>query len=148
MKKLFRSMTFPAVLAACLLAGACSNSNNQAPDSTVQAVTDGNFQKEVMESDTPVLVDFWATWCGPCRMYGPIVDKVAEEYKGRLKVVRVDVDQNPNLSRTYQIRAIPASFVIQKGTVVKNWVGLVSEDDVRQQLDQILPPASSTSSHS
>jgi thioredoxin 1 len=148
MKKMFRSMVLPAALTACLAAGACSKSNNQAADSNVQAVTDGTFQKEVMESDAPVLVDFWATWCGPCRMYGPIVDKVADEYKGRLKVVRVDVDQNPNLSRTYQIRAIPASFVIQKGNVVRSWVGLVSEDDVRQQLDQVLSTASPTSSHS
>jgi thioredoxin-like negative regulator of GroEL len=81
-------------------------------------------------------------------MYGPIVDKVAEEYKGRLKVVRVDVDQNPNLSREFQINAIPASFLFQKGNVVNHWAGLVSEDDVRQQVEQVLSQAVTTGTHS
>ncbi len=128
-------------LTICFSVGACSKANSNSAESSnpdVPAVTEGSFQKEVVESDKPVLVDFWATWCGPCRMYGPIVDKVAEEYKGRLKVVRIDVDQNPNLSRNYQIQAIPASFIMQKGKVVKNWVGLVSEEDLKQQIDQVL----------
>ncbi len=146
MNRLFRSTAYLAVFSACFALGACSQSNNQ--DSVVAAVTDSSFQKEVLESDIPVLVDFWATWCGPCRMYGPIVDQVAEEYKGRLKVVRVDVDQNPNVSRAYQIRAIPATFVIQKGSVVRSWVGLVPENDVRQQVDQILSSSSAAPSHS
>ncbi len=146
MNRLFRSTAFPAVLTACLVLGACSRANTS--DSNVAAVTDGSFQKEVLDSDMPVLVDFWATWCGPCRMYGPIVDQIAQEYKGRLKVVRVDIDQNPNLSRAYQVRAIPSTFVIQKGSVVRSWVGLASENDVRQQLDQILSAPSPASSHS
>ncbi len=147
MKRCIRYAFFPAALGVCLVVGACSQSGSQASD--VPAVTDGSFQKEVVESDVPVLVDFWATWCGPCRMYGPEVDKVAKEYKGRLKVVRVDVDQNPGLSRNYQVRAIPASFIIQKGNILKSWVGYISEDELRQQIDQTLPPASSTApSHS
>ena len=113
MKKMPRYVFLLAVLAAFLIVGACSKSNNESSNPDVPAVTDGSFQKEVIESDEPVLVDFWATWCGPCRMYGPLVDKVAEEYKGRLKVVRVDVDQNPTLSRNYRILFEPARSDLQ-----------------------------------
>lgn len=148
MKRFFRLAVLPTILLACLFATACSTSKDPRADTDVLAVTDGTFKHEVAEADMPVLVDFWATWCGPCRMYGPIVDKVAKEYKGRVKVVRVDVDQNPNLSRAFQVQAIPASFIIQKGAVVKKWVGLVSEDEVRQQLDQTLPPAGGANTHS
>jgi thioredoxin 1 len=143
MKKIFQYGLLVTALAICGWMGACSKSGSQASNSNVTAVTDGSFQKEVIESDVPVLVDFWATWCGPCRMYGPEVDKMADEYKGRLKVVRVDVDQNPNVSRNYQVRAIPASFIIQKGNIVKSWVGYIPEEDLRQQIDQVLPPSHS-----
>ena len=148
MKRILPGGFLPAILAACLAFGACSKSSTNSTEASnpdVPAVTDGSFQKEVMESDKPVLVDFWATWCGPCRMYGPIVDKMAEKYKGRLKVVRIDVDQNPGLSRNYQIQAIPASFIIQKGSVIKSWVGLISEDDLKQQIDQVLAASPSHS---
>lgn len=148
MKKMPRYVFLLAVLAAFLIVGACSKSNNESSNPDVPAVTDGSFQKEVIESDEPVLVDFWATWCGPCRMYGPLVDKVAEEYKGRLKVVRVDVDQNPTLSRNYRIQAIPASFIIQRGNVLKSWVGYISEEDLKQQIDQVLSPSGAAPSHS
>lgn len=104
----------------------------------VEAVTDSDFQKEVIESKKPVLVDFWATWCGPCRIYGPTVDKVAKDYAGRLKVVRVDIDQNPKLARSFQIQAIPASFIIKNGKVVNSWVGLVSEDEVKANVKQVV----------
>ncbi|HJT24188.1 MAG TPA: thioredoxin, partial [bacterium] len=142
-----RYLLASSLLVSCLAVGACSKSNGESSNPDVPAVTDASFQKEVIESDKPVLVDFWATWCGPCRMYGPIVDKMAEEYKGRLKVVRVDVDQNPNLSRNYRIQAIPASFIMQKGNVVKAWVGLVTEDDVKQQIEQVLSSGSAAPSH-
>ena len=139
MKNVLRCLLVSALLVSCWAVGACSKSNSEASNPDVPAVTDATFQKEVLEADKPVLVDFWATWCGPCRMYGPIVDKMAEEYKGRLKVVRVDVDQNPTLSRNYRIQAIPASFIMEKGNVVKSWVGLISEDDLKQQIEQVLP---------
>lgn len=143
MREKLRRLSIPILLLSCLTIGACSKSGNEASNPDVPAVTDASFQKEVIEADKPVLVDFWATWCGPCRMYGPIVDKMAEEYKGRLKVVRVDVDQNPTLSRNYRIQAIPASFIMEKGNVVKSWVGLISEDDLKQQIEQVLSPSHS-----
>ena len=106
----------------------------------VKAVTESTFQAEVIESKKPVLVDFWATWCGPCRMYGPIVDKVAKDYSSRLKVVRIDVDQCPQLARSFQIDAIPASFLFKKGKVVRSWIGLISEQDLKAGLNQEIKP--------
>jgi len=108
----------------------------------VKNVTDASFTSDVENSSNPVLVDFWATWCGPCRMFGPIVDKLAEEYQGRLKVVRVDIDQNPGLARNFGIRAIPTSLLFKKGKVVKGWVGLVSEDDLKVEVDKVVKKAS------
>lgn len=107
----------------------------------VKNLFDGTFSKEVVKSGKPVLVDFWATWCGPCRMFGPIVDQVAEDYKGRLKVCRVDVDQNPGLSQTFQVRAIPTSILFKNGKVVKMWVGLVSGEDLKVEIDKVLKKA-------
>jgi thioredoxin 1 len=109
--------------------------------SGVLAVGDSSFKKEVMDSQMPVLVDFWATWCGPCRMYGPIVDRLALDYQGRLKVVRVDIDQNPQLTQDFQITGIPNSILFQKGRIVKAWVGLVSEDELKGTVDQVVGPA-------
>ncbi len=131
-------MFLTIVMVMGFVMGGCSQTQNS--ESDVLAVTDGTFQQEVVNSDKPVLVDFWATWCGPCRMYGPIVDQVAKDYKGRLKVVRVDVDHNPSLSKFFQITAIPNSLLIQKGKVLQNWVGLVSENDLKVVLDKVLPP--------
>lgn len=100
--------------------------------------TDDSFQKDVLNSKVPVLIDFWATWCGPCRMYGPVVDEVAKDYGNKLKVCRVNVDDNPNLDRQFNISAIPATFVLKKGKVVKNWVGVISPDMLREQLKGVL----------
>ncbi len=104
----------------------------------VRVVTDSSFDSYVLKSKKPVLVDFWATWCGPCRMYGPIVDRVATDYKGQLKVARVDVDQNPLLSQDFKIQAIPSTFVFENGKVVRRWVGFISEKDLRNELDSLL----------
>jgi thioredoxin len=129
----------------------CSKNGGGAVQSTsedVQTVTEGTFQKEVLASNEPVLVDFWATWCGPCRMFGPIVDQVAKEYEGRLKVCRVDIDQNPSLARTFKITAIPNSLLFEKGQLVHTWVGLVPEYELKDEIEKILARSQPAESHS
>ena len=81
-------------------------------------LTDGNFEQEVLKSDQPVLVDFWAEWCGPCRMIGPVVEEMAGEYDGKAKIGKVNVDSNPEVSVKYGIRSIPALLIFKNGEVV------------------------------
>ncbi len=102
------------------------------------AVTDETFQTEVIESDLPVLVDFWAAWCGPCQMVAPILDKLAEEYAGRVKIAKVDVDANPGLSQTFQIRSIPNLMLIKNRTIVFNQPGALMEPQLREILDKLI----------
>ncbi|HEY4644494.1 MAG TPA: thioredoxin [Bacteroidota bacterium] len=88
-------------------------------------ITDGNFEQEVLKSNLPVLIDFWADWCAPCKMVAPIVEEVAKEYDGKLKVGKLDVDANPQVSMTYGIRSIPTLLVFQDGRVVEQIIGAV-----------------------
>ena len=87
------------------------------------AVTDASFDKDVLQSDTPVLVDFWAEWCGPCRLVGPILEEIAGEHRDKLRVVKLNIDENPNVARDYQIMSIPTMSVFQGGKIVKTIVG-------------------------
>lgn len=87
------------------------------------AVTDATFDKEVRQSDIPVVVDFWAEWCGPCRQIGPALEELATEYKGRVKIVKVNVDENPDSPAELGVRGIPALFLFKNGQVVSNKVG-------------------------
>jgi thioredoxin 1 len=142
--KLKFSLKFSAVFLritalTCFFVGTFSLSYGSESESKwVLAVTDSSFKTEVQESKQPVLVDFWATWCGPCRMYGPIVDQLAKDYKGRLKVVRVDVDENTGLAQHFQIQAIPTSILFSKGKVFKTLYGLQTEARMKTLIGQVL----------
>lgn len=101
-------------------------------------LTDDNFEQEVLKSDLPVLVDFWATWCGPCRMVGPIVDELAKEYAGKLKVGKLNVDNNGKTSIKYGIMSIPSLLFFKKGQVVDQMVGAAPKNSFVEKLDRIL----------
>lgn len=98
-------------------------------------LTDANFDQEVANSSTPVLVDFWATWCGPCKMIAPILDEIAEEKGESLKVAKVDVDQNQAVSARYGIRAIPTLLIFKNGEVKEQIVGMVSKKDLLAKVE-------------
>ncbi len=97
--------------------------------------TDSNFEAEVLNSDKPVLVDFWAEWCGPCRMIGPVVEEMAGEYEGKAKIGKVNVDLNSEISVKYGIRSIPALLIFKDGQVVDQIVGAVPKSHLTKQLD-------------
>ncbi len=101
----------------------------------VRVVTDETFDAEVLKSDIPVFVDFWATWCPPCRIVSPIVDELAEEMQGKLKVCKVDVDQNQGIARTYGIRSIPTLMLFKSGGPVKTMVGALPKEEIKREIE-------------
>jgi len=101
-------------------------------------LTDGNFATTIEGSETPVLVDFWAPWCGPCRLVTPVVEQVAEEYAGKLTVGKVNTDDNQQVASQYGIRAIPTLMFFKNGQVVDQIVGQVSRDALAERVDAIL----------
>lgn len=110
----------------------------EASMSNLVAFTDSNFATEVEGSDVPVLVDFWAEWCGPCRMIGPIVDELANEYDGKVKIGKVNVDENQDISIKYGIRSIPALLFFKDGKVVDQIVGAVPKGNIEQKLQNMI----------
>ncbi len=101
----------------------------------VKEFTDANFQDEVLSSSEPVLVDFWAEWCMPCRMLAPTIDQLAEEFAGKVKVGKVDTDSNRDISVKYGISAIPTVIIFKNGEIAKKSVGLVSKADLAAALE-------------
>lgn len=98
--------------------------------------TSDNFEEEVLKSDVPVLVDMFATWCGPCKMMAPIVAQLAEEYKGSVKVGKLDIDQNVDIVAQYKIMSVPTFLVIKDGEVVKKLIGAVSKEELVEAIGQ------------
>ncbi|TAE55669.1 MAG: thioredoxin [Nostocales cyanobacterium] len=101
-------------------------------------VTDDKFQQEVIESDVPVLVDFWAPWCGPCRMVAPVVEEIAGQYEGKIKVVKVNTDENPRVANEYGIRSIPTLMIFKAGQKVDVVVGAVPKSTLSTTLEKHL----------
>ena len=101
-------------------------------------ITDSNFEETVLKSDKPVLVDFWAAWCGPCRMVGPIIDELSNEYEGKAIVGKVDIDSNQQYAAQFGVRNIPTVLVFKNGELVDRKVGVSSKNDYAQALDNLI----------
>ncbi len=98
-------------------------------------ITDASFEEVVLNSDIPVLVDFWAAWCGPCKMIGPIIDEISSEYEGKAIIGKVDVDENPDFARQFNVRNIPTVLIFKNGEQVDKQVGVASKKVYKDKID-------------
>ncbi|MBQ0754182.1 MAG: thioredoxin TrxA [Gammaproteobacteria bacterium] len=101
-------------------------------------VTDANFEEEVLKAEGPVLVDYWAAWCGPCKMIAPILEEISKEYEGKLKIAKLNIDENPDTPRKYGVRGIPTLTVFKNGNVEATKVGALSKSQLTAFLDSTL----------
>ncbi len=104
----------------------------------VKEFTDANFEDHVTKSEIPVLVDFWATWCGPCKAIAPLIEEIAEQYDGKVKVGKLDVDQNQNSAMKYGVRSIPTLLILKDGEVINQIVGSVPKTEITDKLESII----------
>jgi len=104
----------------------------------ITTITDGNFEGEVLKASQPVLIDFWATWCGPCRAIAPVVEQLAKEYAGKLKVGKVNIDEHPKTPTTYDVRSIPTLLLFKDGKVVGQIVGAVPRPKIEDMIKKAL----------
>jgi thioredoxin 1 len=109
----------------------------------ITIVTQENFKQEVLQSPQPFLLDFWAEWCGPCKMLSPILDELAQEYEGRVRIGKVNIDEHQELAAEFGIRSIPTLLLFQQGQVAEQLVGLRSKRDLKVAFDRVAAPSSS-----
>jgi thioredoxin 1 len=109
-----------------------------APESTLLHVSDKSFEAEVLQSNLPVLVDFWATWCGPCKSIGPVIDELSKEYAGRVKMVKLNVDENPATPGQYSVRSIPTLILFKGGKIIEQMVGAQPKTRLVAMLEKAL----------
>ena len=106
--------------------------------SNVKEISSADFEQEVMKSPVPVVVDFWATWCGPCKMLAPVIDELAEEYAGKIKFVKIDIDDNGDSATRFQVMSIPTVIVFKDGEIAARTVGLQPKPVLKSKLDSVL----------
>jgi len=105
---------------------------------SIKHITNENFESDVLKSEEPVLMDFWAEWCGPCKMLAPILDQIADEYKGRLQIAKLDVEENQAIAMQFGVRSIPTLILFKGGVVEAQHVGMLSKEQLNKLLDEKL----------